>query len=124
MASGNTRQHVKDAWDAVNIVLREVIPDPRRTFHLILLVTVPPLVVVSAPLTVMLLLIPHPSQVLTAVLSCTLGTSAVAAAAVRRRAQPPRRGSSVNAASPPVAVPGQRGDETRDGEEATTETPG
>ncbi|GGP77276.1 hypothetical protein [Streptomyces abikoensis] len=123
MASGSTRQHIKDAWDAVHVVLREVLPDSRRTLHLILLVTVPPLVVVSAPLTVVLLLIPDPGAVLTAVLSCSLGTSAVAAVTVRRRSRASRRTSLLSAGSPPVGVPEQQGGGL-DGEEATTETPG
>ncbi|MFG2183364.1 hypothetical protein ACGFLS_32235 [Streptomyces abikoensis] len=125
MASRNVRQRAADFWDAVKIVLREVLPDSRRTLHLILLLTVPPVMVVSVPVTVVLLLVPDPSALLQVVLYSlgSLATSAVAVWAARRRPFLPGRGSRISAGSRPV-VPEQREDGEPEAAETATDAPG
>ncbi|MCC3776917.1 hypothetical protein [Streptomyces sp. UNOB3_S3] len=125
MASRNVRQRATDFWDTVKIVLREVLPDSRRTLHLILLLTVPPMLVVSVPVTVVLLLIPDPSALLQVVLYATgsLATSAVAVRATRRRPFLPGRASRLSAGNRPV-MPEQREGGEPETAETATDAPG
>ncbi|MEU3356212.1 hypothetical protein [Streptomyces sp. NPDC037389] len=125
MASRNARQHAADFWGTVKIVLREVLPDSRRTLHLLLLLTVPPLMVVSVPMTVVFLLLPDPSALLQVAL-CSFGslaTSAVAVRAVRRRSLTLGRAARLGDGSQRV-VPEPWEGGTADAAETATDAPG
>ncbi len=102
-------------WDIVEAVLRDIVPDSRRTLHLILLLSIPPLIFFAVPLTVVLLLIPNPSALLTTAL-CGVGTTAVAGVSAHRRAA---RRRALSAGRPRGAADGAQPGETAEASEAS-----